>query len=202
MPIIPRWEWRAFGAAFSGAEDALARSTSGPPHESDEIYFLASSGQNVKFRDGLMDVKVLKQVDRDGLEQWVPVMKAEFPLPAADVRTVLEALDVTEPQLRYGSYALAEFILEFARPGGPIRAVRVGKRRERCTIGSCRAEISDVEAFGYATRTLAVESEDPAAVIAAVRGLGLGDRVNTSYPKGLAALLAEGARAPRAEAIG
>ncbi len=62
----------------------------------------------------------------------------------------------------------------FAAPGGPVRAVPVHKRRVRYTIGGCTAELSEVTAAGRSTRTLAVESEDAAAVIAAVRGLGLG----------------------------
>jgi exopolyphosphatase/guanosine-5'-triphosphate,3'-diphosphate pyrophosphatase len=53
------------------------------------------------------------------------------------------------------------------------------------------AELSDVAAEGRTTRTLAVESEDPSAVAAAVRGLGLSGYVNTSYPRGLAALIDE-----------
>jgi exopolyphosphatase/guanosine-5'-triphosphate,3'-diphosphate pyrophosphatase len=44
-------------------------------------------------------------------------------------------------------------------------------------------------ADGRPTRTIAIESEDAAAVIAAVRSVGLGGVINTSYPKGLAALL-------------
>jgi exopolyphosphatase/guanosine-5'-triphosphate,3'-diphosphate pyrophosphatase len=44
-------------------------------------------------------------------------------------------------------------------------------------------------ADGKPTRTIAIESEDAAAVIAAVRSVGLGGAVNTSYPKGLTALL-------------
>ena len=77
----------------------------------------------------------------------------------------------------------------FAAPGGAVRAVPVHKRRVRYTIGGCTAELSEVTAAGRTTRTLAVESEDAAAVIAAVRGLGLGGWVNTSYPHGLAALI-------------
>ena len=51
------------------------------------------------------------------------------------------------------------------------------------------AELSDVTADGRPTRTIAIESEDPAAVVAAVRSVGLGGYVNTSYPRGLPALL-------------
>jgi exopolyphosphatase/guanosine-5'-triphosphate,3'-diphosphate pyrophosphatase len=51
------------------------------------------------------------------------------------------------------------------------------------------SELSEVVADGKAIRTIAVESEDAKAVIAAVRSLGLGGYVNTSYPVGLAALI-------------
>ena len=46
----------------------------------------------MKVRDGLMDVKVLREVNAEGLEQWAPVMKAGFPLSAADAAKVLGAL--------------------------------------------------------------------------------------------------------------
>ncbi len=32
--IIPRWEWRVFGAAFGAAEDAFGALTPGPVEES------------------------------------------------------------------------------------------------------------------------------------------------------------------------
>jgi len=67
--------------------------------------------------------------------------------------------------------------------------VNVHKRRVRYTVGGCTAEVSDVVADGRPTRTVAIESEDADAVIAAVRSVGLGGFVNTSYPRGLAALV-------------
>ena len=45
-------------------------------------------------------------------------------------------------------------------------------------------EVTNVVADGRHTRTIAIEGEDAAAVIAAVRGAGLGDFVNTPYPAG------------------
>ena len=71
-----------------------------------------------------------------------------------------------------------------------VAAVRVHKRRVRYTIGGCTSEVTDVVADGHETRTIAIEAEDPAAVIAAVRGAGLGGHVNTPYPAGLRALIA------------
>ena len=190
MPtIIPRWEWRTFGSRFGAAEADFAALTATGVQESDELYLLSGTGDNVKVRDDLMDVKVLVETSPDGLEQWRPVMKAGFPLPAADVARVLAALRLSPPPLARAAYTLDQFVAELAGPSGGMRAVNVHKRRVRYVVGGCTAEVSDVVADGRATRTVAIESEDAAAVIAAVRAVGLGGYVNTSYPRGLAALV-------------
>jgi len=132
---------------------------------------------------------VLREVNADGLEQWTPVMKASFPLAAAEAGKVFEALRLPIPAALRASYTLDAFIEQFAAPGGAIRAVKVHKRRTRYTVGGCMAELSEVVANGKPTRTLAVESEDAAGVMRAVRELGLGGYTNTSYPRGLAALI-------------
>ena len=93
MPeIVPRWEWRWFGHRFGPAESRLATLTPSAVQESSETYLLSGTGDNVKVRDALMDIKVLRETRRDGLEQWTPVMKAGFPLPAAEVAKVFAAL--------------------------------------------------------------------------------------------------------------
>ena len=187
--IKPRWEWRSFGERFGPAEAHIALLSPTGVQDSDELYLLSGAGANVKVRDALMDIKVLREVNADGLEQWTPVMKGSFPLPAAEVAQVLQALGLPLPDPVPDALTQDGFMARFAAPGGPVRAVPVHKRRVRYTIGGCTAELSEVTAAGRTTRTLAVESEDAAAVIAAVRGLGLGDWVNTSYPRGLAALV-------------
>ena len=187
--ITPRWEWRSFGPRFGEAEQRLAALTPGGVQESDEVYLLSGAGGNVKIRAALMDIKVLREVNADGLEQWTPVMKAGFPLPAAEAAKVVAALGLPVPAAIRASYTLDEFIGQFAAPGGAVREVKVHKRRTRYTVGGCMAELSDVVANGKPTRTIAVESEDAAAVIRAVRELGLGGYTNTSYPRGLAALI-------------
>ena len=187
--IIPRWEWRSFGQSFGEAEARLAALTPEGVQKSDEVYLLSGGGGNVKVRADLMDIKVLREVNADGLEQWTPVMKAGFPLPTSEVTRVFESLQLPLPALARASYTLDAFIEAFAQPGGAIRKVDVHKRRTRYTVGGCTAELSDVMANGKPTRTLAVESTDAQAVIRAVRELGLGGYTNTSYPKGLAALI-------------
>jgi exopolyphosphatase/guanosine-5'-triphosphate,3'-diphosphate pyrophosphatase len=187
--IKPRWEWRSFGPHFGPAEKRVAALPPQGEQESDELYLLTPQGANVKVRAALMDIKALENTDAFGLEQWLPVMKAEFPLDEAAVTKVFEALRLPVPALARGRYSLDDFLEAFAAPGSGIRTVKVQKRRTRYTVGGCMAERSEVVANGKPTRTVAVESEDAGAVIAAVRGLGLGGYVNTSYPRGLAALI-------------
>jgi exopolyphosphatase/guanosine-5'-triphosphate,3'-diphosphate pyrophosphatase len=96
---------------------------------------------------------------------------------------------VVPPSLTRDAYRLDQFLAELAGPSGAVRVVRVHKRRVRYRLGGCMAEIAEVQADGRTQRTVAVESDDPSAVIAAVRGVGLDGHANTSYPRGLAALI-------------
>src|SRR4051795_8714706 len=94
MTIVPRWEWRTFGASFGPAEERLAASEAGRVEESDEVYLLSlHSDASVKLRGGLLDAKRLLQTD-GALEQWMPVFKAGLPLSGADAAALLELLGV------------------------------------------------------------------------------------------------------------
>jgi exopolyphosphatase/guanosine-5'-triphosphate,3'-diphosphate pyrophosphatase len=193
--IVPRWEWRSFGEEFGGAEDRLGAHEPERVEESEELYLLSAAGDDtVKVRGGRLDVKHLQQVSADGLEQWLPVLKAAFPVPAADVASALAALGIEAPSLARDAYTLEELLGELVEPSPGLLAVKVHKRRERYTAGDCLAELTDVRTERAATRTIAVESDDPAAVSAAVRALGLWDRPNVSYPHGLASLVGLGTR--------
>jgi exopolyphosphatase/guanosine-5'-triphosphate,3'-diphosphate pyrophosphatase len=192
VTIIPRWEWRVFGTGLGAAEEAFSDLTPGSIAETDELYLLSAAGGNVKVRDELMDIKLLREVDGDGLERWEPVLKAGFPLPAAEVPRVFDALGVLAPPLARDAYTLDQFLHELVEPSGAVRAVRVHKRRVRYRLANCLAEVADLEVDGRDVRTVAVESEDPAAVRAAVRRLGLDGQVNTSYPRGLWARMDDG----------
>jgi exopolyphosphatase/guanosine-5'-triphosphate,3'-diphosphate pyrophosphatase len=187
--IIPRWEWRTFGPSFGAAETTLGGLTVRAVDESDELYLLSEDGDNVKVRAELIDIKVLREVDRRGLERWEPVFKAGFPLHASDVAVVFDALRRRVPTLSRSAYSLAQFLEELIEPIGTIRVVPIHKRRVRYTIDGCMAELSDIEVGGRRVRTLALEAEDPAAVVAGVATLGLGDRLNTSVPRGMTALI-------------
>ncbi len=158
--------------------------------ESDELYLLGGAGDNVKIRDALMDIKVLREVDADGLERWEPVMKQGFPLPGADVATVFASLHLAAPALDAETATRFEqFIDELVVPSGVLRLVQVHKRRVRYIVGGCTSEVTDIKAEGSTIRSIAIESENASAVVAAVASVGLGGYLNTSYPRGLRALL-------------
>lgn len=188
--IIPRWEWRTFGESFGVSDDRFAALEPTSTQESDEVYLLSSvTNENVKVRDLLMDIKTLQRVNADGLEQWKPVMKGAFPLPAAEVKNVFTALGVAAPPLARADYTLEQFVGELAEPGGRLRVVPVHKKRAQYKIDGCTGEMTEVVADGKRTRTVALESEDPDRVIATVRKLGLDRFENISYPRGLKQLV-------------
>jgi exopolyphosphatase / guanosine-5'-triphosphate,3'-diphosphate pyrophosphatase len=194
MTVVPRWEWRTFGERFPRAEERLAALSPESVRESDELYLLSKAADDsVKVRDELLDVKKLEQVNDDGLEQWRPVLKAPFPLSAATVDSVLAALHASPQPRGRSAYTLDELVEEVVRPSRQLAAVPVHKRRAHYTVSGCMAELTDVRTNNGSTRTIAVESEDPARVLAAVRELGLDTRPNVSFPRGLKALLAIGA---------
>jgi exopolyphosphatase/guanosine-5'-triphosphate,3'-diphosphate pyrophosphatase len=187
--IIPRWEWRTFGHRFGAADVVFRALTPTGIQESDELYLLSGAGDNVKVRDDLMDIKVLKEVNADGLEQWTPVMKVGFPIPAADAARGFEALRQPVPEMTRDGYTLDQFREELVAGHPVLRTVNVHKRRVRYKVGGCTSEVTDIVADGHEIRTIAIESEDAEAVIAAVRSVGLADYVNTSYPRALADLI-------------
>ena len=191
--IIPRWEFRTFGHDFGAAEASFAALTPGEPHDSDELYLLprdeASAANVVKVRDDLMDVKALREVSTDGLERWEPVFKVGFPIAAADVGRVLEALHLPAASLAREAYTLDQLLDEVVGPSGTVRAVRSTSGGFATRSAAAWPSFPMSTADGRPTRTIAIEAEDPAAVVAAIDAVGLGGYVNTSYPRGLPALL-------------
>jgi exopolyphosphatase/guanosine-5'-triphosphate,3'-diphosphate pyrophosphatase len=186
--LIPRWEWRTFGSDLGAGDERLAGLTPEREQDSDDVYLLSANDEaTVKLRDEVMDVKRLERVDDEGLEQWLPVLKASFPLSTEDAGSVFEALGANAPTGEVSSF-------DDVRRIEDVLVVRVHKHRRRYTIAGCMAELTDVDTDHGATRTIAVESEDPALVLAALQELGLESRRNVNYVHGLSALAGFGSR--------
>jgi hypothetical protein len=184
--IKARWEWRTFGEAFGQAEAKINTFPKDKVRSSSEVYILSrKSMDNTKIRDMLMDIKTLRQVNGDKLEQWFPIMKAGFPLDLAVLQDVFHAWKATPPALAHEAYGYEEFLGELVTPHPDLKMVRVEKERHGFMINGCIVEIANLKFDGQPIRTVAVEMEDPAVVMSTVRQLGLNEFENVNYLKAL-----------------
>lgn len=180
--IIPRWEWRTFAESLESEGARVLSHGEAKVKESKEVYILSrKSNENTKIRDGLMDIKSLQAVNDDGLEQWRPIMKEQFPLPSAKLADLLEILKVDAPENLKESYTYDEFIEEVVKPHPDLVAVDVSKRRNGLTINGTTVEYAETEFNFVPLQTICVEHADPKLVMATVRELGLDQFDNINY---------------------
>jgi exopolyphosphatase/guanosine-5'-triphosphate,3'-diphosphate pyrophosphatase len=186
---LGRFEFRVWGNHLGTFRDRLAAiAAAAEVQESAETYILSriTDTANVKIRAGLLDVKLMfEQVGR--LERWRPLLKGEFPL---DSRTIVEQvfpnLGVPVPHITQPSYTHGEFIRDLVRPHRDLSIVEVAKVRHPFTSEKYTAEFAEVGVAGGATsETVALESEDPAAVLRAIVKLGLNSHANINYVRHL-----------------
>ncbi|MFH1017155.1 MAG: hypothetical protein V1798_03110 [Pseudomonadota bacterium] len=182
--ISPRYEFRAFAQNFGMVETKMRRLAKCEQiRESSEIYIVsaANSENNTKIRDGKMDIKVFVE-KREGLEQWNPRMKGEFPMKTELLRReVFPAFGVAEPDFRREEYGLQECLDEIIFPHPQLTAVDVVKLRFAFTVNGCIAEIAQLLINGAAIRTVAVEHTDIGAILKAREMLGLQEYENVNY---------------------
>ncbi|MCI8838266.1 MAG: hypothetical protein HFG74_09425 [Hungatella sp.] len=180
--IIPRWEWRTFGESFGQAEDRIKAHPLGNFKKSREKYILSrNSNENTKIRDDLMDIKSLRQVNEDKLEQWYPVMKAEFPLAKEKVEELCrDYFKAAVPEDLKSAYTYEEF-LELCGTQPDLCVVDVYKERSIFTINMAIVEIAEVKFNDKPARTVCVEHADPENVMKTVRELGLEGFENINY---------------------
>ncbi len=190
--VVPRWEWRTFGDLDDLAPD-LEALWDVPAVESDETYVLSMhTDASVKIRYDLLDTKVLQRVDAAGLQLWVPVMKAEFPLDDDAVSAVLAALGVPRPDPGEARCSLEVFLTDLVGARDDLRSVEVHKKRHRTTLDGCMVELTEMRVDGHDTRTVVLESPEPDVVTGMIERLGLTGRANTCVARGLKSLLGWG----------
>ena len=181
--IIPRWEWRTFGQDFGTAEANIKGHEEKGFKKSEEKYILSKlSHENVKIRDDLVDVKTLKQVNEDKLEQWYPAMKEGFPATKEKIAVLFsEFFKVPVAELQQDSYTYREFLDELVAQCSELVVVDVYKERHAYEINGATVEIAETRFNGVPMRTVCVEHADPANVISVVRELGLTSFPNINY---------------------
>ncbi len=183
----PRYEFRTFGRDFEETAYLMSRLSAPVPKKvwertSEEIYIVSRTNNvnNTKIRDGKMDIKTFVQ-EKDGLEQWNPLMKGEFPMSKETLQNdVFPAFMVDEHHFEKESYTLDEF-LSIVKEHPDLLAVNVDKHRFGYMVNNTICEYAMVWINGAMIETVNSESTEIADVLKTIEDLGLVGDENINY---------------------
>ncbi|MCL2415111.1 MAG: hypothetical protein FWC94_07735 [Bacteroidales bacterium] len=162
----PRFEFRSFGQNFDNAWKRMSRLSVPVPEkvwerQSDEVYIISRTNDinNTKIRDGKMDIKTYVQTV-DGLEQWNPLMKGEFPIAKEVLENeVFPAFQVEMPKLDKATYTYDEF-MAMIKANPDLAAVKVHKQRFGFMVNNTICEVGYVLINGARVTTINSESTE------------------------------------------
>ncbi len=184
----PRFEYRTFGQDFEDQAYLMSRLSVPVPQKvwerhSDEIYIVSRTNDvnNTKIRDGKMDIKTFVQ-KVDGLEQWNPLMKGEFPIKRQVLENdVFPAFKVEGlPTLDKDEYTYDEFIAMIkAHPD--LAAVKVHKERFGYMVNNTICEVGNILINGAAIVTINSESTEVEDIKKTIKECGLEGIENINY---------------------
>ena len=183
----PRFEFRTFGRDFTDAAFLMSRLSVPVPEKvwertSIETYIISKTNDvnNTKIRDGKMDIKTFVQ-EIDGLEQWNPLMKGEFPMKAEILKKeVFPAFMVDMPSLDKETYTLDEF-MEMVKANPNLQAITVEKERFGYMINDTICEYANVWINGAMVVTVNSESTEIDDIKKTITDLGLDGVENINY---------------------
>ncbi len=183
----PRFEFRTFGQDFQESAKLMARLSVPVPkkvweRKSEEIYILSKTNNvnNTKIRDGKMDIKTfIKTVD--GLEQWNPLMKGEFPISRQVLeKDVFPAFQVEMPHLIKNTYTKEEF-LEIIDNHSELQGVKVNKHRFGYMVNDTICEVANVLINGAKVCTINSESTEIVDIKKTLKDVSLIGVENINY---------------------
>jgi hypothetical protein len=183
----PRFEFRSFGQNFENAAIRMARFSVPIPEKvwervSEEIYIISRTNDinNTKIRDGKMDIKTFVQTV-EGLEQWNPLMKGEFPMQVEILKNeVFPAFQVTMPEFTQEVYTFDEFI-GMINLHPDLQAVRVKKQRFGYMVNNTICEVANVWINGAKVVTVNSESTEVEDILKTVKDIQLEGVENINY---------------------
>jgi hypothetical protein len=183
----PRFEFRSFGQSFAEAAKRMARLSVPVPEKvwerhSDEIYIVSRTNDinNTKIRDGKMDIKTFVQTI-EGLEQWNPLMKGEFPMNVDVLKNeVFPAFQVAIPTFTKEVYTYEEF-MEIVKNHPDLQAVRVHKQRFGYMVNNTICETGNVYINGAKIETINSESTEVEDILKTIKDLKLENVENINY---------------------
>lgn len=183
----PRYEFRIWNRDLLELKQRLEelgiheRSVAGT-----ELYLISRTTDdcNAKMRGDLLEVKQLLSETRS-LQQWMPVLKAPFPLEAPAIAACLASLKAESFPLTRSAYSASEFLNEVVARSRILAPVSISKQREIFRLDGYGAEFAAVT---VATRpdatvrhTVAIESVDADGLIELASRLDIQRYPNRSY---------------------
>jgi len=186
--IVPRWEWRTFSENGEYLKHFFAQFNPQQRGKSEETYILVPQGElNAKIRNQIFDVKQKLKVNSHGLEQWLPILKLEFPMPAEDFEKAAKLLRLKGPSPE-GSLTESDFIVAVGLES-KILPIRLMKMRAKYDFQGVVGEFTQLQIGTRDLFTIAIEHVDTTKIDQIRKQLGLDDLMNESYPQALKRLL-------------
>ncbi len=183
----PRFEFRTFGQDFTESAKLMSKLSIAVPDKvkhrtSEEIYIVSRTNNinNTKIRDGKMDIKTYVQTV-EGLEQWNPLMKAEFPINVEVLRNdVYPAFQLETPIFSKEEYTLDEFI-KMIESNPDLQAVNVFKERFGYMVNDTICEVANVLINGAKVVSINSESTEVEDIQKTLQDVKLTDIENINY---------------------
>ena len=183
----PRFEFRSFGQDFNNQAGRMARLSVPIPEKlwvrhSPEIYIMSRINEinNTKIREGKMDIKTFVQTV-DGLEQWNPLTKTEFPVSMDFLKSdIFPAFQVDIPSFNKSEYTMDEF-LEMVKSLSELQAVSVVKERFGYMVNNTICEVGNVIINGAKVMSINSESTELNDIKKTMSDVGLDGVENINY---------------------
>ena len=183
----PRFEFRSFGQDFNNQAERMARLSIPIPEKlwvrhSPEIYIMSRINDinNTKIRDGTMDIKTYVQTV-DGLEQWNPLTKTEFPVSMDFLKSdIFPAFQADIPSFDKSEYTMDEF-LEMVKSQSELQAVSVVKERFGYMVNDTICEVGNVIINGAKVMSINSESTELDDIKKTISDIGLDGVENINY---------------------
>ena len=185
--FVPQWEWRTFDGDLSGLEACL-----GPAEQvanTHDVYLISEqSDANVKVTVQGLEIRLLRRIDR-GLELWMSVLTASFPLGTATLERLWSAAGTQPTRPVTGASSRDELLEAMRRVAPSIHVVPVEETRRFTDIGDCRVEVAALRIGSQTFRTGAVQSESADHVLHTLQMFAIDTAGNENLVWGLKRLL-------------
>jgi hypothetical protein len=180
---VARFEFRVFGRDLAAAREALGVLGTGevqPASRETYIVTRLNVESNVKVREHRLEVKGLRGRLRL-LEQWQPIFKSAFPIPAGDIENIVAPALGVDVELGDAPPLSEPKLLKFVAEQPALASVVVDKERTLFDLGDCEAEFTKLAIGDERLETVAIEAAEAKAVEAVLKRTGLDAMQNESY---------------------